>query len=1462
MLRTSLGQILVNDALPEDLRDYGRVLDKKGMNDLLRRLAQQHPDKYAEVSKKLNDIGRTVASDFGGYSFGLEHLKKSEASKAIQAKLRTQIQAILNDDSLTSKQRHDKIIRTAGAVQQQQIDDVFNEAVKKNNPLAMQVISGSRGNKVNLASLLGSDLLYSDHRDEVIPLPVYSSYSEGLKPIEYWSSMYGARRGTIATKFATADAGFLSKQLNQISHRLLVTDEDDTRDLTNRGYPVDVDDGDNEGALLAKDVGPYKRNTVLTPKMLKHIQSLGHDRILIRSPMVGGSPEGGVYARDVGVRERGVLPGRGEQVGLTAVQALSEPISQGQLSAKHSGGVSGQEKAVGGFAGINQLIQTPKRFKGGAAHTTVDGRVGNIEDAPAGGKYVWIGGERHYVGSGYELKVKKGDEVEAGDVISEGMPNPSIVVQHKGVGEGRRYFVSSFVKAMRDAGMKVNRRNVELLSRGLINHVRLTDEFQGHVPDDVVPYSTVEHLYQPRDDHAVAAPAASVGQYLETPVLHYSVGTRIRPSVVKELGRFGINSVNVHKDPPPFQPEMIRGMYSLQHDPDFMTRMYGSGLKSSLLDAVHRGGSSDEEGTSFVPGLSRAVDFGRVGLVRQPEPGKPLPPEGQALPDLFPSQTKKPVLSGHGSGLEGHASGKLQEVHKPRKWSLLSFKLGSDAQKEQTVEAGEQSRIQTAAGGVLSKESQEHTEAALANAECQSVQIPPHRTGFEAEAPQYMGQLIGKTPSEKESCAGGGDVHQGGDMGKGRRSLLPLLKTGCVKSHAPGTQSSAIEGRGTLQGQRVHGLSTVQLEEGQQAACLVKTATDLAVDLEARRILFEQARLLKLATDPTHQSNTGSSTLSTDGATPTANARVAEPAKPPSAYTGEGRVASPALPGQNGTAVPAAAGTSQQPPAPPAPPPPNPGQVDSGRMSLLSGDGFAPGRGLANGTEDPQMLANFVAGGASPDQPETGFGGMPGAVTRFGSLFDVNAISTLTGGSPYAHNNYGYDQATPGDGSGGAAEAAHYPYETNQPGNGDGAATPTSSASLPTMAQAARTLLNPGPNALEQAGMSVTWRMLKNLVGKPSPGGVFGGLKAPMGLFGRAMPVAGAVLQAHEGATMTPEEARQQYQNKMTGNTEVSLPFGVKVKGDNLAGYLLDNAVNPGRNTRAIVTGIGDARRETQEADAGAFKTDVDRMKMLQNVARDPNGDPNRKAWAEAEIAKLNQERAPSLLDRGLKWLAPGHQNESDRFNAATKRPLVTSSEMRAGMERHSKNVAAGKEIAPRFFAGENLGPDAEEQVKDFVKSVADDWMIKDVKGDVASDALKGRLAELKALRETVAKSPRKDMPIAPSVLSGVIGDTTMLNMIDQAIATVSKRMDPLGGLEMKYGLTPPAGGGLGGFPNLDPSKPLIIGQKPAEPFQFPPPAGGTPDPWGMPAGGRDPFGIPKIDWKKLPKDNSVPADY
>lgn len=627
MLHTTAGQLAVNHILPEDLQDHDRVLDKKGIAKLLQVVAEKHPERYREIAHELSRVGYHTAQMVGGNSFGLDHMSLSLAGKQSQLKLGSKVQEIYTDSRLNDKEKEQQVVALLHQEREPLEKAIYKESLAEHNPLALQVLSGARGNETNLRSLRGGDLLYVDHHDNPIPIPILRSYSQGFRPVEYFAGTFGARKGVSDTKFATQDAGFFSKQLNQVSHRLVVTAHDADRDPESvRGLPVAVNDPDNEGALLAHPAGDYSRNTLLTPKILADLHSKGHTNILVRSPLTGGPPDGGLYARDVGVREKGGLSPIGDYVGIAAAQALSEPLSQAQLSSKHSGGIAGAAKGVSGFKLVNQLVQVPKTFKGGAAHAEVDGKVQSVSPAPQGGSYVTINGERHYVGTGYDVRVKPGDDVEAGDVLSDGIPNPAKMVQHKGIGEGSRYFVEAFRKAYQDSGITVHRRNVELVARGLINHVRVQQEFGDHIPGDVVPYTALEHSWQPRPGHTVIEPQRAHNMYLEQPLLHYSIGTKVRPSVAKNLQAFGIKQVAVHKDPPPFEPEMIRSMENLSHDPDWFTRFLGSYLEKNLLRGARRGAVSDPGGTSYVPALAVGSGFGQVGKTVGWKPSSILKP--------------------------------------------------------------------------------------------------------------------------------------------------------------------------------------------------------------------------------------------------------------------------------------------------------------------------------------------------------------------------------------------------------------------------------------------------------------------------------------------------------------------------------------------------------------------------------------------------------------------------------------------------------------------------------------------------------------------------------------------------------------------------------------------------------------------------------------------------------------------
>ena len=205
---------MINEALPDDMRDYERVLDKKNMGALATELAKRHPDKYREVMKRIHDVSRDVAYSTGGLSMGLKDIRSTMASQHAQLKVRKELRQILADTNLSDKERELKILKLASETQQKLVEDVFNEARDANNPLAHQVIGGGGGNKFTLNSLIGADLQYVDHKDSPIPLPVMRSYGRGLTPAEYFAASFGTRKGVIDVKTATADAGFYAKQQN------------------------------------------------------------------------------------------------------------------------------------------------------------------------------------------------------------------------------------------------------------------------------------------------------------------------------------------------------------------------------------------------------------------------------------------------------------------------------------------------------------------------------------------------------------------------------------------------------------------------------------------------------------------------------------------------------------------------------------------------------------------------------------------------------------------------------------------------------------------------------------------------------------------------------------------------------------------------------------------------------------------------------------------------------------------------------------------------------------------------------------------------------------------------------------------------------------------------------------------------------------------------------------------------
>ncbi len=607
-MKTTVGQLLLNAPLPPELRDYKRRWTKSNMRKVMGELALKYPDLYKGALGRLMELGGTV-SQRTGTSIRLDELKTTELrNKAIQG-LRREIDQVYADPRLTTEQKERRVVELSAALLKRLPDLVHGEGVESGNILSTFVESGTRGSKSHVNQLRGSALLVTNNSGQPIPVPVISNFSEGLSPAELWATTYGVRAGYTQLKQATPKAGYFGKQLTLAAHKLLVSDR---KPLAGTGLPVDTSDPDNEGSVLAADYLDYKAGTVITPKILRRLRQ-HHKQVLVHSPLTAVAPGGAVPQLAVGYREQADFPTPGSNIGVAAAQAVAEPLAQSSISSKHIAGVVGgggkgsSAETQAGFEVVNRMANIPRVFPGHAVLSEVDGTVTRVEPSE-GGKYVVVGKAKYFVPDDRDVLVKPGDKVEAGDIISGGLPNPADIVRHKGIGEGRRYFMEQFNRVLKNSGVRVHRRNVELVTRGLINHVKITQHngYNGHLPDDVVEYDDLAAEYTPRQGSQVRKLVHARGQYLEQPVLHYSIGTRVTPRVVDTLKRFGVKQVVTHSNPPPFEPHMVRAVDVSSHDPDWMVRMSGFNLKRNVLDAVHRGQGSGVT-NSIVPRLARGL---------------------------------------------------------------------------------------------------------------------------------------------------------------------------------------------------------------------------------------------------------------------------------------------------------------------------------------------------------------------------------------------------------------------------------------------------------------------------------------------------------------------------------------------------------------------------------------------------------------------------------------------------------------------------------------------------------------------------------------------------------------------------------------------------------------------------------------------------------------------------------------
>ena len=389
---TTVGKVLLELNTPQDIHPFldQTILDKKNIGILFNKLATKGPDAYKHAVSTLSRLGFEVATRVGS-TVGLHDLLSPIDKKMEFDKMDKDLAKIKLDNTNLDKRKEkiDDYLHEMGARLDKELIDV---GVGKNQTLPKFIRAGARGSATQYRQTVFSPFVVQDSKGKPMrDFIIRHSFSEGLSLPEYLASTFGARAGETSKKLSTAKAGYFSKQLSRASMTMVIEEQDCG---TDNGLEVSIEDKDSVGCFLAHPVGGYNKNNEVTPSVLGILKNKGILSIIVRSPITCVSSRhfhsGAVCQLCVGKRERSGLNQIGEYIGLTAASTLGEPLSQGQLSAKHTSGSVGKKNLASGFSLIDQLANIPKGFKNKAPLAEEDGVVTNIRVAPQGGHYVMV----------------------------------------------------------------------------------------------------------------------------------------------------------------------------------------------------------------------------------------------------------------------------------------------------------------------------------------------------------------------------------------------------------------------------------------------------------------------------------------------------------------------------------------------------------------------------------------------------------------------------------------------------------------------------------------------------------------------------------------------------------------------------------------------------------------------------------------------------------------------------------------------------------------------------------------------------------------------------------------------------------------------------------------------------------------------------------------------------------------
>lgn len=493
-VQTTTGRFLFNSVLPEEMDYYEDSLDKKKLGVLIEELySKVGAAVTAQTLDKIKDLGYRFGTQ-SGTTVSVADIVVPESKSTLVTQAEQEVERIETQHRrglLTQDERYQRICDIWTRTKQVITQDMLKK-FSKFNPVYMMAISGARGNESQISQLAGMRGLVADPTGKTIEIPIKANFREGLTVLEYFISSHGTRKGLADTALRTADSGYLTRRLVDVSQDVIVREQDCG---TEDGIEVSaITEGAGEmesiieplwerlaGRVAAEtvtnpDTGEVlvERNETIPDETAKYIEKVGIKSVKIRTVLTCRTRFGvcvKCYGRNLAT---GSTVDVGEAVGIVAAQSIGEPGTQLTMRTFHTGGVAGDD-ITAGLPRVEELFEARKP-KGQAIVTELGGTI-ELTETKGNRKARVIapdGEEKLYsIPYGARLRVHDGSKVEPGDRLTEGSVNPHDILSIKGIAGVQAYLVQEVQEVYRSQGVHIHDKHIEVIVRQMLRKVKI-----------------------------------------------------------------------------------------------------------------------------------------------------------------------------------------------------------------------------------------------------------------------------------------------------------------------------------------------------------------------------------------------------------------------------------------------------------------------------------------------------------------------------------------------------------------------------------------------------------------------------------------------------------------------------------------------------------------------------------------------------------------------------------------------------------------------------------------------------------------------------------------------------------------------------------------------------------------------------------------------------------------------------